>query len=188
MARSSIWANPDGLRIGYGTHPSDNEGFFEVARRDNYFVIQGYIVAASLVDTYAATSYPMSGQEAIIPRGSVAMRGSMQAVVACTTSSAATYDIGTWSRGLATEAVDDADGLQADATTAELTPIGETHQMNGAQIVAIGASTGTTIGETSDSDCVIAPSWEETVPTAGTILITVEFLTPFGAAGRVIAV
>lgn len=188
MARNSTWANPDGLRIGYGTHPSDNAGFFEVARAGDYLVIQGYVVAATLVDTYAATSYPMRGGEATIPRGSIAMRGSAQAVVACTTSSAATYDIGTWSRGLATEAVDVADGLVADITTAELTPIGETHQLDGTMIVAAASSTAISVGATSNSDCVIAPSWEETVPTAGTILITVEFLTPFGAAGRTISV
>ncbi len=188
MARNSVWANPDGLRVGFGVHPSDNAGFFEAARRGNYFVIQGYVVAISLVDTYAATSYPMRGQEATIARGAIAMRGSLQAIVGCTTSSAATYDIGTWSRGLATEVVDDADGLCADATTAELATIGETHQMDGAMIVAAGSSTAVSVGATADMDCVIAPSWEETVPTAGTILITVEFMTPFGAAGRRIAV
>lgn len=186
MARGVNWANPDGLNVGFGIHPSA-EMFSEVARVGGYMVVQGYLVGTSLVDTATATAYPFNPQEIRVPRGSIAMRGSIQAIVGAVGTNP-TLDVGTWSTGLATEVVDVADGLQADATEAELATIGETHQMNGTMIVAAGSSTAISVGATSNTDCRIVASYETDAFTAGTFLVTAEFLLPFGPAGRTISV
>ncbi len=186
MARGASWLNPDGLGVGFGIHPSA-EMFSEVAREGGYMVVQGYLVGTSLIDTNTATNYPYNPGEIHVPRGSIAMRGSAQAIVGAVGTNP-TLDIGTWSTGLATEVVDVADGLCADITEAELGTIGETHQLNGTMIVGAGNSTAISVGATANTDCRIVASYETDAFTAGTFLITVEFLLPFGPAGRTITV
>lgn len=186
MARGTNWANPDGLNVGFGIHPSA-EMFSEVARVGGYMVVQGYLDLTALPDTSAATNYPFNPQEIWVPRGALAMRGSAQAIVGAVGTNP-TLDIGTWSTGLATEVVDDADGFVADITEAEMATIGETHQLDGAMIVAAGSSTAISVGATSNTDCRIVASYETNVYTSGTALITIEFLLPFGPAGRTISV
>lgn len=187
MARNALWSNPDGLSVGFGTHSSDNELFREVAKQGSRRIYQAYLIYASLVDTSTATSYPFDVHEAVVPRGSLALRGSVQSIVGAVGTNP-TLDIGMWSRGLATEVVDTTDGLVADITEAELATIGEAHILDGSMIVAIGSSTAITVGATADMDCAIAPSYETDAFTAGTGLFTIEFQVPFGPAGATIAV
>ena len=182
MARNATWQNPDGLAVGFGTHTSDNEMFAEVNRLGNRVVVQGYLVMASVTDTYADQNYPWHQNSYIIPRGTLCSRGTLQAVAASTTGSTSLLDIGAWSEGLATEVVDDADGFQDGLDDAELNPIGEYHRMDGAFIVAPGSS-AVAIGATANNACIVSAEWETAVFTAGTTLVTLEFQIPYGAAG-----
>ena len=82
-----------------------------------------------------------------------------------------------------------ADGIVADATIAELDVIGSAIRCDGAYIVdsATAASTQYAVGAVSESDCVLAPSYETAVFTAGKVRIVVNFLPPMGSAGRTLA-
>ena len=180
MAREAT-ATFDGLVVGYGTHTVDND-VAAVQSTNGRVVLQRLITGVDLVDTYAAAqNLP---QEVIVPRGSRIIRASFQVLVAFTSGGAGTMDIGTFTKGLATDVVDDADGLVADMTIAELTSIGEVHILDGALIAASGQ---TAVGATGLGDCVIAPSFETAAFTAGSGILTVEYQTPSGNAGRTIA-
>jgi len=177
MSRDATWSNKDGLVVGFGAHSDDSEVAAVVSSANGRVVVQREIVGVNLVNTYSATQF--LPQEHVIPRGSVIIRATLQVLVAFTSLDAATLDIGLFTKGLATDVVDVADGLVADMSIAELTSIGEVHILDGAQI---GTSGQTAVGYTGLGDCVIAPSWEAFVHTAGKALLTVEYIPPFGAA------
>ena len=181
MSRGNTWSNPDGLVVGFGTHSEDNE-VAAVSGSGTRRTLTRLIVGVNLVDTYSATQF--MPQEAVIPRGSRIIRASFQTLVAFTSSDAATLDIGTFTKGLDTDVVDDADGLVADMSIAELTTVGEVHILDGALIATSGT---TAVGAIGDFDCVIAPSWESFVHTAGSGILTVEYDLPSLNAGRTIA-
>jgi hypothetical protein len=180
MGRDSTWTNQDGLVVGFGPHTVDNDvaGVYGGTKK----VLSVEYDLADLSDTFAATT--VKPQDPRIPRGSYITRATIQTLVAATSGGAATLDVGTWGVGLATEVVDDADGLVADVTIAEMTSIGETHVCDGALILA---SDGVGVGATSNSDVVIAPSYETAVFTAGRIRLTVEYTVPGGSTGGSIA-
>ena len=182
MSRGNTWSNSDGLVVGFGTHSEDNEVAAVLSSNGGRVVLQREIVGVNLSDTYAATDFVP--QEVVIPRGSRIIRASFQVVLAFTSGGAATLDIGVFTKGLTTDVVDDADGLVADMSIAELTSIGEVHVLDGA---LIGASGQTAVGATGLGDCVIAPSYETAVYTAGKGILTVEYQVPSLSAGRTIA-
>ncbi len=181
MARGNTWSNSDGLVVGFGTHTEDND-VAAVASSGGRVVLTRLITGVDLSDTYSATDF--LPQEVVIPRGSRIIRASFQVLVAFTSGGAATLDIGTFTKGLATDVVDDADGIVADMTIAELTSIGEVHICDGA---LVGASGQTAVGATGLGDCVIAPSYETAAFTAGSGILTVEYQVPSLNAGRTIA-
>lgn len=182
MARGNTWTNPDGLIVGFGTHSSDNNVSAVVSERGNLRVLRQLITGTDLVDTFAITN--SSPQDVIIPRGSIILRANFQVITAFTSGGAAVLDIGTFTKGLATDVVDDADGLVAGMTIAELTSIGEVHILDGA---LVGASGQTAVGATGLGDCVIAPSWGTAAYTAGTGILTVEYQIPSLTTGGTIA-
>ena len=182
MARGTNYVNPDGLNVGFGIHSSDNEHFAEVNRLGNRVVVQGYLVLVNLVDTWADTNYPSVVQSYSSPEGSIITRGTIQAVVAATSGTTSDMDIGTWSKGLATEVVDVTDGIQNGITDGEMTPIGEYHRLDGTMIIAPGSSSAISVGATANTACEFIASYN-TVFTAGTVLVTLENQIPFGAAG-----
>lgn len=175
----------DGLVVGYGTHTVDNEVSGVIASGGGRVTIQQEFILADLVDTATATTAPP--QSFVIPRGSIALSATLVTLVAATSGGSATLDIGAWSRGLAAEIVDDADGFVEDVTIAEMTTIGEVHVCDGA-FLPLASGTTNILGATANGDVVISPSYETAVFTAGVILFTVELLVPFGSADRVIAV
>lgn len=177
MSRDATWSNDDGLVVGFGTHSDDSEVAAVVASGGGRVVLQREIVGVNLSDTYSATDF--LPQEYVIPRGSVIIRATVQVLVAFSTGSSPTLDIGLFSKGLATDVVDDADGIVVDMTAAELTSIGEVHICDGALVATAGQ---TAVGATALGDCVIAPSYETAAFTTGIALLTVEFQQPFGAA------
>ena len=182
MSRDATWSNKDGLVVGFGTHSEDNEVAAVVSSANGVVVVEREIIGANLVDTYAiAQFFP---QEHVIPRGSVILRASVQVLVAFSTASSPTLDIGLFTKGLATDVVDIADGLVADMTAAELTSIGEIHILDGAQV---GASGQQAVGYNGLGDCVIAPSYETAAFTTGKLILRVEYVPPFLSAGRTVA-
>lgn len=185
MARGATWTNSDGLVVGFGTHTEDNnvQGVYKGANGEVTVVQE--IILADLPDTFAATN--VNPQDVRIPRGSVIKSAFLQTVVAPTGTG--TLDIGTWGVGLATEVVDDADGIVADATTAEMGVAGEGILLDGPMIAdaATAASTIATVGATSNSDVVIAASYETAAFTAGKVKLHLTYIPPTGSAGRTIA-
>lgn len=174
----------DGLVVGYGTHSSDNESSGVVGGAGGRLTIKQEFVLVDLVDTATATTAPP--QSFVIPRGSIALSATLETLVAATGSSS-TLDIGAWSRGLAVEVVDDADGFVEDVSIAEMTTIGEVHVLDGA-FLPLASGVANILGATANGDVVITPSFETSAFTAGVVLLTVEIMTPFGSAGRTIAV
>lgn len=177
MARGNTWTNSDGLVVGFGTHSEDNN--VPAVRGGTRKTLEVEYDLADLSDTFSATD--RSPQEVIIPRGSVIVRATLQTLVAATSGGAGTLDIGTWGTG---DVVDDADGLVADVTIAEMTSIGEVHILDGA---LIGASGQTAVGATSTSDVVLAPSYETAAFTAGRVRVSVEYIVPAGSTGGTVA-
>jgi hypothetical protein len=177
----------DGLVVGYGTHSVDNDvaGVYAGSNGEVTAVVE--ITLANLVDTFAATT--VKPQDIRIPRGSVIKSAFLQTVIAPTSASTnATLDLGLWGVGLTTEVVDDADSLVADATIAEMGVAGEGIQLDGVVIAdaATAAATVATAGAISNSDVVLAPSYETEAFTAGVVSLTVTFIPPRASAGRTI--
>jgi len=174
----------DGLIVGYGTHSTDNSTGAVTSGGGGVVHFQQSIVGTELADTIAATG--ASPQAHIIPRGSIIKRATLTVVTAFTGSSS-TLDIGLWTRGLATDVVDQAVGIVDAVSIAELTTVGETHVCDGTLLpLAIGVSTN--VGAVGLGDCVVVPSWDTAAFTAGEALLYIEYMAPFGAAGRTIAV
>ena len=145
----------------------------------NHKVLRMEIDMTGLADAFAAAN--RSPQEVIIPRGS-AIRGAwLRVLVAATSSGGGTLDVGTWGTG---DAADDPNGIVDAVTVAELTSIGEIHVCDGAMINASGQ---TTVGVTSTSDVVIAPSYDTAVFQTGKVELVVEYDEPAGSAGDTLA-
>ena len=172
MRREATWTNNDGLVVGFGTHSVDNDVAAVTANPDGSKTMKMEITLADLVDTFAATT--VKPQQARIRRGSIIKSAHIQTLVAATSGGAATLDIGTWALA-DTQVVDDADGLVADVSIAEMTTIGEVHILDGALINASGV---TAVGAVGDADCVIAPSYETAVFTAGKVELVVTYFEP----------
>lgn len=170
MSRDTTWTNDDGLVVGFGTHTVDNNVAASVAGDGSFKTLSMVITGTDLVDTFAAAN--IDPQAVTIRRGSVIRSATLTATTAWTGTG--TLDIGTWSKGLSTEVVDDADGIDAaiDIDVA-LAAVGDTVQCNGALV-----NGAVTVGETSNSDVVIAPSWGTAAPTAGVAVLTVEYMEP----------
>jgi hypothetical protein len=187
MSRGNTWTNSDGLVVGYGTHSEDNNVSAVHAGANGVRTITAEYTLVDLSDTFAATN--VNPQDARIPRGSVIQSAYIHTLVTPTTGSTSTLDIGLWGVGLATEVVDVADGIIADASITEMDIIGSVIQCDGAYIAdsATAASTQYAVGAVSESDCVLAPSYETAVFTAGKVRVVVNFIPPSGSSGRTLA-
>lgn len=170
MARGATWTNSDGLVVGFGTHSSDNT-VSAVTEDSAVKTLVVQITGTELVDTFAATN--IKPQDATIKRGSVIRAATLLVTEAFTSGGAATLDIGTWSKGKATEVVDVAAGILSGAAITTIDAIGEVSRCGGTLV----AST-ISCGATSDSDVVIAPSWGTAAFTAGKATLTIEYIEP----------
>lgn len=185
MSRGNTWTNSDGLVVGFGTHSEDNNVSAVHQSANGVVTLTAEYTLADLADTFAATN--VNPQDARIPRGSVIQSAYVHTLVTPTSAAGtATLDLGLWGVGLATEVVDVADGLVADATITELDTIGSVIQCDGAYIAdsATAASTQYAVGAVSESDCVLAPSYETQVFTAGKVRVVVNYIPPSGSSGR----
>lgn len=175
----------DGLVVGYGRHTVDNDvgAVYQGANGEVTFTSE--IALVGLADTSSDTSTP---QDHVIPRGSIFLRAEIQAMVAATTGSTSLLDIGTWSRGLATEVVDDEDGILDNIDSALLTPVGSVLLGAGDLIADAADSNLAVAGAISNSDVVIVASFNTAVFTAGSVRVTITYRPPTGSMGRVLAV
>lgn len=187
MSRDATWTNSDGLIVGFGTHSEDNDVAAVYSGKNGEVTFVEEFLLVPLVDTAADISSPQSH---VVPRGSIFLRCEVQAIVAATSGSTSGLDIGTWSRGLATEVVDDMDGLVAAATTTDstLATLGDVNLGAGALIADAADSNLAVAGATSNSDVVLTASWGTAVFTAGAVRVTVTYRPPTGSMGRVLAV
>lgn len=177
----------DGLVVGYGRHTSDNNTPAVVASGGGKVVVKVGFDFNDVPDTASGVNGIATPQAHIIPRGSVIVRATLQVVTAWVSGSSGIMDIGLWSRGLATEVVDDADGLWDGGTVAELTSVGEINVLDAAML-PLADGTANAVGATSNSDVILTVEWETGVFTAGEALLVVEYYAPFGIAGRTLAV
>lgn len=185
MSRDATWTNSDGLVVGFGTHTVDNDVSAVIRSGNGVVTVSAEYDLTALPDTFAATN--VRPQDHWIPRGSFITSAFVHTLVTPTSAAGtATLDIGLWGVGLTTEVVDDADGIVADATITELDVIGSAIRCDGAYIVdgPTAASTQYAVGATSNSDCVLAPSYETQVFTAGVVRVVVNYIPPAGSYGR----
>jgi hypothetical protein len=129
------------------------------------------IVGIDLVDTIAATN--IAPQASRIRRGSAILSATLLVEEVFTSGGAATLDIGTWGVGLATEVVDDADGIDVDIAITAIDGLGDVINCDGALVAAL-----VPVGRTSDSDVVITASYETAAFTAGKATLTVRYIEP----------
>jgi hypothetical protein len=181
MSRANEITNADGLRQGYGRHTSDNDvaGVHGGVGAKKTMTIELDLTTV----TTAATDANTPIQHAQIKRGSIITDAYIQTVVAATSSGAATLDLGLWGRGtLTTPVTDDANGLHSGVTIAQMTTVGEILRLTGAKVQEQDAAgtprVGTAVGATSLSDCVISAEWNTAAFTAGTVLVTLEYIEP----------
>ena len=186
MPRNNTWTNSDGLVVGFGTR-TDDSGTPAIVSSSGIEVIKTTIIGTEVPDTASATNGIATPQAYVIHRGSIIVRALLEVHEAFTSGGSATLDIGLWTRGLATDVVDDANGIQAGTTVAELTTIGEINVCDGALLPIVdGVATGV-VGRTGLGDCVITAEYATAAFTAGKAILTVEFIRPSGSAGRTIA-
>jgi len=176
MARGATWTNSDGLVVPFGTHTADNGVPAVTAGAGMLKTMVMEIVGIDLPDTYAATD--TEPQAATIKRGSVIQSATLHVHEAFTSGGAATLDIGTWSKGLATDVVDDADGIDAAIAITAIDGLGDIINCDGALVGLL-----VPVGRTADGDCVIAPSYNTAAFTAGKATLTVVYIeSPFAAS------
>jgi len=172
MARAATWTNSDGLVVGFGTHTEDYNVTVKVGGSGANATYKFHLVGTGLVNTYAAVDTPP--QSATIPRGSY-IKSAHLLVTEVFTGSSSTLDIGTWTKGKATEVVDDAAGIDAAIALTAIDALGDVVVCDGALVGAL-----VPVGRTGDFDCVIAPSWNTAAFTAGKAILTLEVLLPEG--------
>jgi len=107
--------------------------------------------------------------------------------VVALTGAGGDFNLGTWSRGLATEIVDDANGLVDALLLAEFANIGDTSLLDGALIADAADSNLAVAGATSNSDVIITGEFD-TAFTAGKLRVSVTYRPPTGSMGRALAV
>lgn len=168
MSRANTWTNSDGLVVGFGKHTSDNNVPGEAQPVGVVKTAVVEIVGTDLVDTFAAAN--VKPQALTIRRGSIIKDAYLVVHQAFTSGGAATLDLGTWGKSAAV--VDDADGIDVDIALAALAE-GAVVQCDGALVNAAIAA-----GATSNSEVVIAPSYETAAFTAGKASLYVEYVEP----------
>ena len=172
MSRQATWTNSDGLVVGFGRHTDDNDVAGVDAHRGKIKTMT-IELTGSEITTQTATNATIPPQAAQIKRGSRIMSATLTCLEAWT--STGTLNIGTWGRGtLATPVVDDLDGIDATVdVSSALAAAGDTVQCDGALV-----NGAVTVGETSNSDCVISWGWATSTMTDGRAELTIEYIEP----------
>ena len=172
MSRNATWTNSDGLIVGFGTHSADNDVAAGTAGAGSVKTMT-IELDGSKITTQTATDATIPPQAAQIKRGSIILSATLTCTEAWT--STGTLNIGTWGRGtLGTPAVDDLDGIDATVDVdSVLAAVGDTVHCDGA---LVGGAV--TVGETSNSDCVISFGWATSTMTDGKAQLTIRYIEP----------
>ena len=172
MSRQATWTNSDGLIVGFGRHTEDNDVAAVDAGRGRVKTMTVMLTGADIT-TQTATDATIPPQAAQIKRGSRIISATLTCITPWT--STGTLNIGTWGRGtLATPAVDDLDGIDATIdVSAALAAAGDSVQCDGALV-----NGAVTVGETSNSDCVISWGWATSTMTDGEAELVIEYVEP----------
>ena len=190
MSRRATWTNPDGLVVGFGTHTQDNEVAAVYQGSNGVVTLVQEVDLVSFATTATSITYPnASGQEHVIPRGSVIQPQSFMQTLVVATGASADADIGGYSRGLTTEVVDNFDGFQDQILLAELAIVGDVYSFDGDYINdphAGDAGSGVAVGSISDSDIVVVYSFASAY-TGGRIRTVINYVPPTGSAGDTLA-
>jgi hypothetical protein len=184
MARNAT-ATFDGLVVGYGTRTVSNEvgSVFSGANGESVYTVEIDLASLPAHGDQVAASYPnASGQQAMIPQGSVILRATATTLVLAAGSSA-DIDIGTWGPSV----VDDQNGLEDALLVATTIEVGNVQVLSGAMIADAADSGPAVAGNISNSDVFVVASYA-TAYTAGRLRIDVTFRAPSGSSGRTIAV
>ena len=176
MSRQATWSNSDGLVVGFGRHTDDNDVAAVDAGRGRVKTMSVQITGTDLVQTPTDATFPP--QAAQIKRGSRII----SATLTCTTAwtGTGTLNVGTWGRGdLVTPLIDDLDGIDQTADIdSVLAAVGDTVQCDGALV-----NGAVTVGEVSNSDCIVSAEWATAVPTAGAATLVIEYVEPVYSNG-----
>ncbi len=186
MSRGNTWTNQDGLVVGFETHSVDNQVAAVTQGANGEVTVVLEIEPENLLTTATGISYPSAPQSYVIPRGSIFLRGEVECVVALV-GAGGDMDIGTWSRGLATEVFDDPNGLVDALLVAEFANVGDVSILDGALIADAADSDLACAGAVSNSDVIITAEFD-TAFTAGKLRVTVTYQPPTGSMGRALAV
>lgn len=168
MPRGNTWTNSDGLIVGFGTHSSDNGVPAEDAGNGSTKVVRLLVTGTLVPDTVAAAN--LAPQSVLIKRGSRITRAYFEVITAFTSGGSATLDLGTFSPAAA---ADDADGIDAAIALTAIDTAGEIVACDGALVGGTVAA-----GATSDTDVIVAPSYNTAAFTAGLGMLVVEYVEP----------
>lgn len=178
MPRQNTWTNSDGLVVGFGTHSSDNNVPAVVSEAGSVKVLTVLVTGTSIEASASITAASFPPQAAIIKRGAIIQRAKFVTVVPFTGSSS-TLNIGTYAVNTP-GTVDDLDGIDATIALTAIDAIGETVVCDGA---LVNGTVG--VGATSNSDVQIVFGYGTAAFTAGSGILTVEYIEP--SFGRTIA-
>lgn len=179
--RDATWANPDGLKVGFGTRSVQTNTLVvsgaSGAKKSGYMVID----YSGLEDTDSVTAAGISEQSYVIPRGSLITDANF-VVHTAFAGATATLDIGTYDSDLSSIAADDADGIDVDIAVTAIDAVGDTIQCDGALVNA-----AVLCGATSNSDVVVVAAYQTAAFTAGRGVLYLEWQEP-GSGNRTLAV
>ena len=179
MSRENLWSNPDGLRVGFGTHSVDNDVPAVTGVGSTRFYTVELPDATALEATAAITSASIPPQSVTIPQGSYIKSANFQVTVPFA-GATANLDIGLWSNA-ATPVLDDIDGIDAAVDVLVIDAIGDVVICDGALVGGVLPT-----GKVNDAANVVVFGYETAVFTAGAGILTLEVVLPSGSTGGVI--
>lgn len=162
MSRDNVWANSDGLAVGFGTRTTVKSGSFGVA--DNGATQKLFLKfrGEDLGDTVSATGDQIV-QAPVIPNGATILSATLK-VTEAFVGATAVLDLGLYDKD---GTIVDDDGIDAAVAVAALTL--------GAEIACDGADINTVVATTGGVK--VGASYDTAAFTAGEAILEVEFAT-----------
>lgn len=162
MARDSVWSNPDGLVVGFGTRTVVTSGSHKHDLNGPTEKVVLKFRGEDLADAVSTTGDQIV-QAPVIPNGATILSATIK-VTEAFVGATAVLDIGVYDKDGAT--VDD-DGIDSAVAVAALTL--------GAEIACDGADVNTVVATTGGVK--VAASYDTAAFTAGEAIVEVEYAT-----------
>lgn len=163
MARNSLWANKDGLSVGFGTRTVVTSGSSRAKTHGLTEKIFLVFRGEDLADAVAATG-DMMDHAPVIPNGATILSATLKVTEAFTSGGSAVLDLGLYDKD---GSVVDDDGIDAAVAVAALTL--------GAEIACDGADVNTVVATTGGVK--LGASYDTAAFTAGEAVLEVEYAT-----------